>query len=105
LEKEVASTTDMNIILGQGDAIKEVHNARKQSLELNQYFVSQKTEDKRKEEKARVQEFDAENRIEIKGDEEKKDEGGPEDNKKGSKRNQSSEESDFSEGRLIDIKV
>ena len=101
----MASTANMNIILGQGDAIKEVHNVRKQSLELNQHFVAQKTEDKRKEEKAKVQEFEAENRIEIKDDEEKKDKAGTEENKNGSKRKQSSEESDLSEGTFIDIKV
>jgi hypothetical protein len=101
----MASTADMNIILGQGDAIKEVHNVRKQSLELNQHFIAQKTEDKRKEERAKVQEFEAESRIEIKDDEGKKDKGGPGENKNGSKREQSSEESDLPEGTFIDIKV
>ena len=103
---DMASTTDMNIILGQGNAIKEVHNVRKQSLELNQQFVAQKTEDKKKEDKAKVQEFETGNKIEIKSDEEKEHREGPEDNQKDPNEEQSEEESDLSKRNcLIDIKV
>jgi hypothetical protein len=104
-ENEMASTADMNSILERSDAIKEVHNARKQSLELNQHFVAQRAGDKRKEERASAQGFEAENRIEIKDDEKNNDKGGTEENKNGSKRKQSSEESDLSEGTFIDIKI
>jgi len=51
--RKMASTGDINIVLGQGSAIKEVHNVRKQSLELSQQFVAQRTEVKKKEEKKR----------------------------------------------------
>ena len=103
----MASTTDMNIVLGQGNAIKEVHNVRKQSLELNQQFFVQKTEDKKKEDRSRIQEFDSSSRIEIEADEEKEKEGRPgsEDKEKGSRKEHSEEESDLSGGSLIDIKV
>jgi len=101
----MASTTDMNIVLGQGNAVKEVHNVRKQSLELNQQFVAQKIEDKKKEDRSKVQEFDSSSRIEIKGDEEKERRPGSEDKEKGSRKEQSKEESDLSEGSLIDIKI
>ncbi len=105
----MASTTDMNIVLGQGNAIKEVHNVRKQSLELNQQFFVQKTEDKKKEDRSRIQEFDSSSRIEIKADEEKEKEKegrpGSEDKEKGSRKEHSEEESDLSGGSLIDIKV
>ena len=47
----MASTTDMNIVLGQGNAVKEVHNVRKQNLELNQQFVAQQTEEKKREDR------------------------------------------------------
>ncbi len=104
-ENEMASTTDMNIILGQGNAIKEVHNVRKQTLELNQQFVAQETEDKKKEDKSKVKEFDTGNRIEIKDDEKKKNKEGPKDNEKHSKQEQSKETSDLSERKLIDITV
>lgn len=105
----MASTTDMNIVLGQGNAIKEVHNVRKQSLEVNQQFVVQNTEDKKKDDRSRIQEFDSSSRIEIKTDEEKEKEKegrpGSEDKKKGSKKEHLEEESDLSGERLIDIKV
>ena len=104
-ENEMASTTDMNIVLGQGNAIKEVHNVRKQNLELNQQFVVQETEDKKKEEKSKVRESESGNRVEIKGDEEKENKGGSEDNQEDSKKERSKEESDLSEGKLIDIRV
>lgn len=103
LEKEMTGTTDMNIVLGQGNAIKEVHNIRKQSLELNQQFIAQKTEDEKKEDKSKVKEFDTGNRIEVKTDEEKK--GGSEDNKKDSKKEKTKDKSNLSEGNLIDITV
>ncbi len=105
----MASTTDMNIVLGQGNAIKEVHNVRKQSLELNQQFFVQKTEDKKKEDRSRIQEFDSSSRIEIEADEEKEKEKegrpGSEDKEKGSRKEHSEEESDLSGGSFIDIKV
>ena len=103
LEKEMTGTTDMNIVLGQGNAIKEVHNIRKQSLELNQQFIAQKTEDEKKEDKSKIKKFDTGNRIEVKADEEKK--GGSEDNRKDSKKERTKEESNLSEGNLIDITV
>lgn len=62
----------MNIILGQGTSIKEIHNVKKQNLEFSQQFVAQKTEDTKKEDKSKVQEFDTKNRIEIQKDPEKK---------------------------------
>ena len=103
---DMASTTDMNIILGQGNAIKEVHNVRKQSLELNQQFVAQKTEDKKKEDKVKVQEFETDNKIEIRSDEEKEHHQGSKDNEKDPRKEQPEEESDLTKRNyLIDIKV
>jgi hypothetical protein len=102
---EMASTTDMNIILGQGSTIREVHNVRKQNLELNQQYIAQQSEEKKKEDRARVQEFDADNRIELEGDEEKKKKKGSKDGKKGSRKENGKEERLLSEGSLIDIKV
>ena len=101
----MTGTTDINIVLGQGNAIKEVHNTRKQSLELNQQFIAQKTEDEKKEDKSKIKEFDTGNRIEVKTDEEKKKKGGSEDNQKDSKREKIKEESNLLEENLIDITV
>jgi len=101
----MVGTTDINIVLGQGNAIKEVHNIRKQSLELNQQFIAQKTENEKKEDKSKVKEFDTGNRIEVKTDEEKKQNGDSEDNQKDSKKEKTEEKSKLSEGNLIDITV
>jgi hypothetical protein len=97
------SSTDMNIILGQGTAIKEVHNVKKQNLEFNQQFVAQNTEDKKKEDKSKVQEFETSSRIDIKKDKEKKK--GKKGNKKDSKKKKQKEKINLSEGKIIDITV
>ena len=101
----MASTTDMNIVLGQGNAVKEVHNVRKQNLELNQQFVAQQTEEKKREDKVKVQEFETAKKIGIEEDEEKKKKKGSGQDEKGSKKEQSEEASNLSEGNLIDIRV
>jgi len=101
----MTSTTDMNIVLGQGNAIKEVHNVRKEHLELNQQFVAQQSEDKKKKERLRVQESGTENKIEIKEDDEKKDKEGSKNSQKNSKKGKKKKESILSGGSLIDIKV
>jgi len=103
----MASTTDMNIVLGQGNAIKEVHNVRKQSLELNQQFVAQQTEQKKKEDRVTVQEFESPQRIGIEEEEQedKRNKKNFGDDQRDSKEKQSNQESDQPEGSLIDIKV
>ena len=102
-EKAMSGTTHMNIILGQGNTIKEVHNVKKQNLEMNQQFVAQKSEDMKKEDKSKVEEFETKNRIEIeKEKEKKKDQKG--NNKKSNNENQE-EKRNLSEGKLIDIRV
>jgi len=101
----MASTTDMNIVLGQGNAVKEVQNVRKQNLELNQQFVAQQTEEKKTEDRVKVQEFETAKKIGIEEDEEKKKKKGSGQDEKGSKKKQSEEASNLSEGNLIDIRV
>ena len=44
----MTGASNMNIIVGQGTAIKEVHNVKKQNLEINQQFVAQETESQKK---------------------------------------------------------
>ena len=99
----MSGTTHMNVILGQGNTIKEVHNVKKQNLEMNQQFVAQHSEDTKKEDKSKVQEFETKNRIEIKKEKEKnKDQKG---NKKKSNDEDQKEKINLSEGKLIDIIV
>ena len=101
----MTGTTDINIVLGQGNAIKEVHNTRKQSLELNQQFIAQKTLDEKKEDKSKIKGFDTGNKIDIKTDEEKKKKDGSEDNQKDSAREKVKKESKLLEENIIDIRV
>ena len=103
----MASTTDMNIVIGQGNAVKEVHNVRKQNLELNQQYVAQQTEQKKKEDRVTVQEFESPQRIGIEEEEQedKRDKKNFGDDQRESKQKQPGEESDQPEGSLIDIKV
>ena len=103
----MAGTTDMNIVIGQGNAVKEVHNVRKQNLELNQQFVAQQTEQKKKEDRVRVQEFESPKKIGIEEEEkeEKENTKGFREDQRHSRKKQSSEGSDQAEGSLIDIKV
>ena len=103
----MASATDMNIVIGQGNAVKEVHNVRKQNLELNQQYVAQQTEQKKKEDRVTVQEFESPQRIRIEEEEkeDKRNKKSLREEQKDSKEKRSSEESDQAEGSLIDIKV
>ncbi|MGA9178054.1 MAG: hypothetical protein WBZ05_12485 [Desulfobacterales bacterium] len=99
----MSGTTHMNVILGQGNTIKEVHNVKKQNLEMNQQFVAQQSEGAKKEDKSKVQEFETKNRIEIKKEKEKnKDQKG---NKKKSNDEDQKEKINLSEEKLIDIRV
>ena len=97
------STTDMNIILGQGSAIKEVHNVKKQNFEINQQFVAQHIEDKKKEDKDKVQDFEKSNRIDMENDKEKKK--GKKGNKRGAKKEKQEEKNNFLQRNIIDITV
>jgi hypothetical protein len=99
----MSGTTNMNIVIGQGSTIKEVHNVKKQNLEMNQQFVAQNSEDTKKEDKSKVQEFETKNRIEAEKEKEKqKDQKGKK--KKPNKKNKKEKKS-LSEGNLIDIRV
>ena len=101
----MSGLTDTNIVLGQGNAIKEVHNVKRQGLDLNQQFVAQKAEDKKEKEKSKVQNFEGGDRIEINNDEEKGRENDPRYNKNKSGKEKSNKVPDSEETRLIDIKV
>ena len=69
----MTGTSNMNIVLGQGNAVKEVHNVKNSHLEMNQQFVAQKAEEQRKEDRSKIKAFDKGNRVELKADEETRD--------------------------------
>ena len=101
----MASDTNLNIILGQGHAIKSIYNVKKQNLELQQQFASQHTEVKEKKDKEVVQEFSAENKVQITKDGEKKNKEHSKGPKKELNTTDKMEEEPEAEGLLIDIKV
>jgi len=101
----MSSMTDMNIVLSQGTAVKEVQNVRKQSLDLNQQYVGQQAEVLRKEDKNKVPEPKAGDQVEISQENEMK-------NMKNRKGRQNDFEEDAADeeteplgDHLIDIKV
>jgi len=101
----MAGITDVNIVLGQADSIKEVHNVRKEQLEMNQQFIAQEATDKKIEEKVKVQELDTEDRVEIKGDQEGNENREGKEGKKDSQGDKKGGKSKLSKGTLINIKV
>ena len=55
----------MNIVLSQGNAVKEVQSVKHQNLELNQILVGQHQEKKKDAENGRVQEFEDTEKVRI----------------------------------------
>jgi hypothetical protein len=49
----MASDTTLNIVLGQGHAVKKIYNVKKQNLELQQHFAAQHTDVKEKRKKGK----------------------------------------------------
>jgi hypothetical protein len=101
----MAATTNMNIILGQGNAVNEVHNVRKQNLEMNQQFVAQETEGKKKKDKVKVQKFEATDKVAIQEDEEKRDKKDAKDKRKRTTKRKTKKKTASPEGHRIDIRV
>jgi uncharacterized protein related to proFAR isomerase len=102
----VAGTTDINVIVAQGDTVREVQNIRKQILELGQQSIAQKSEEQKKESRSKVHQFQPGDKIEIRSEEERQ--AGLKREKKEEKGEPSA--SDEKEpvspsGNLIDIKV
>lgn len=98
-------TNDINIVIGQGTAIKEVHNVKKQNLEINQQFIAQETDGKKKEKKSKVQESEAENKIAASRDDDEKKNKDQERKKRGSAKEEKVEDTNLNEGNIIDIVV
>jgi len=101
----MSSTSNMNIVLTQGTAVKEIHNVRKQTLDLNQQYVAQHTEILKRQEKEKVPELKPADRVRIEKENEKK-------NLKDSKQEQKDPEEDTFEeetapsgDHIIDITV
>lgn len=102
----MSSTTGVNVIVAQGSKVSEVQNIRKQVLELGQQAVAQKSEEKKKEAKAKVESFQEGDRIEIRTEEEGREGRGQEKKERKNKPSESDRDSSGSStGTFIDIKV
>ena len=101
----MAASTDMNVVLGQSSAVKEVQNIRKQSLEINKQFIAQQETFKRKEAKSRIEKFETKNDITIRDDREKNDKENPGKHQRDLKERKSEDDARPSEGEYIDIRI
>lgn len=61
----MSSTINMNVVLSQGNAVKEVQSVKNQNLELNQILVRQHQTKKEDVEKDRIQEFENAEKVKI----------------------------------------
>ena len=101
----MASDTNVNSIISQGIAIKQIYNPKKMDLELQQHFNVQNSELKKEKDKTKIKKTGNENRVENKS-EEPKDSAGQKSNRRSKERQPKPQDHELnSEGNLIDIKV
>lgn len=101
----MSSTTNMNIVLIQGAAVKEIQNVRKQTLDLNQQYVAQHTEILKKQNKEKVPELKPADHVEIEKENEKKNLKDRKQEQKDPPEDTFEEESALSGDHFIDITV
>ena len=100
----MVGTANMNIVLGQGNVIKEIQNVKKQSLETNQQFSAQHADEKRRTEKSQVEVYETRNKIEVRDDDEKEKKKHLMKKKK-KKKEKNENVSPLSDKKLLDITV
>ncbi len=102
----MASDSNVNSIISQGIAVKQIYNPKKQNLEVQQHFNTQHTDDKKAKDKSKIKQAKNENRVEIKADDHKKDHRQRKKKRKRKKGKRASRSHDLTpEGNFIDIKV
>ena len=101
----MASDTNLNIVLGQGHAVKNIYNVKKQNLELQQQFAAQHTEVKEKRKKEKVMKFSADNNVQVKEEHTRERRKKSKSSRKKSRSEGNQETGLEKEGSLIDIKV
>lgn len=101
----MASDTTLNIVLGQGHAVKNIYNVKKQNLELQQHFAAQHTDVKEKRKKEKVMKFSAENKVRVKEDHTGERQGRSKASRQEAEAEDNIEPGLENEGSLIDIKV
>ena len=101
----MSSSSDMNIVLGQGSVVKEIHSIRRQQLELNQGFVQQQATELNSKKRKSVELLDNQNKIENEKEKQKKRRRHAKEKDGASPDGKTQDESDSIEGSLIDIRV
>ena len=71
----MAGDSNVNIVISQGNAIKEIYNVKKQTLEMQQQIGMQEHIKKHREEKIKIQKSEKNTKIQDKGDENRESQG------------------------------
>ncbi len=101
----MTSTDNMSGVLRQSSAIPEIHNVRKQTLEMSQQSMAQNTEIKKKEAKSKIKRSETKSRIEMKQDQEQKNQKGNQKKKRDPEKEKSQSKSTLPKKKMIDIIV
>lgn len=101
----MAADTNLNIIISQGSAVKEVYNSKKQNLELQQQFNTQHTEMKKVREKEKAKRSSNANLINEQNKRLKSKNEDQDNSKEEEKEKKKEDRYDKPEGNFIDIKV
>jgi hypothetical protein len=114
-EDKMSNTTDMNIVLGQGSAVKHIYNFRRHNQEVDQELAAQIIENKKQKKKEKIKKSETDNKVKVDSDQNKKDKKKWEKHKKDSenkeykkntiKKSDAKKDIDSLEGSFIDIKV
>ena len=101
----MASDSNLNSIISQGIAVKQIYNPKKQNLEVQQHFNTQHTEIKKAQDKTKIKQTKNDKRVENREDGHKKDHKRRKKRKR-KKGHASLKSQDLApEGNFIDIKV
>ncbi len=71
----MAGNSNINMVIGQGHAVKEIYNVKKQDLEVQQQTSIQESIKKNREDKTKIQKTGNDTKIQVKGDENRKGQG------------------------------
>ena len=67
--------SNINMVISQGNAVKEIYNVRKHDLDLQQQTNMQEHIKKNREEKTKIKETENDTKIQVKDDENRKSKG------------------------------
>ena len=97
--------TNMNIVLGQGDAVKEVQGARRQNLGMDQQSVPQDMAARARRRKQRIEAPQTGDEVRFRSDAEKEERGDDGADNPGSGEKKKTEDGDSPGKNRIDIVV